>query len=155
MFKMSEIKFDLVSTFGFKRDGGLNTHTFEGFHICAVSILIQLRTGFESLPLLSKVILTMNDNAWINLSSFLFSVTLLRTFNSSASMLRNTPQKHGSGKKYSPIFWFFWFREHRLPAVTLFLRRILNNFIDIDSINVFGVKYVNALRGPEAVPSKP
>lgn len=93
MIEMSEIKFDLVSTFGFKRDGDLNTHKFEGFHICAVSILIHLRTGFESLPLLSKVILTMNDNAWINLPGFLFSVTLLRTFNSSASMLRNTPQK--------------------------------------------------------------
>lgn len=61
--KISEIKFDLVSTFGFKRDGGLNNYKFEGLHICAVSVLIQLRTKFESLPLISKVILTINENA--------------------------------------------------------------------------------------------
>lgn len=76
MLKMSAIKFDLVSTFAFKRDRGLNIYTFEGFHICAISIPIQLRTEFESLPLISKVILTINENALINLSGFLFSVPL-------------------------------------------------------------------------------
>lgn len=72
MLKMSATKSDLVSAFGFRRDGGLNTQKFEGFHICAVSILIQLRTELESLPLIGKVILTINENAQINLSGFLF-----------------------------------------------------------------------------------
>lgn len=63
MIKMSAIKFDLISTFDFERDGDLNIYKFEGFHVCALSILIQLRTEFESLRLISKVILTINENA--------------------------------------------------------------------------------------------
>lgn len=161
MLKMSAIKFDLFSTFDLERGGGLNIYKFEGFHVCAVSILIKLRTEFESLPLIIKVILTINENAWINLSGFLFSVPLHCGHLTVVLQCQEIVLKSLITWKWQEVPTMRVLLVQRTqtrvirPCCTSLLRRMLSIFIDIDSTNVFGVNCVNALRGPEAVSISP